>query len=227
MRRLAVARPDDPLWAVLLRRCEELIRRSLWWQLGNRGRAAPALLDDLAQEVMERLLSHDRRGLLRFTGQRDETFDGYIRRIAENILLDQFRHDEVRLEQEYLLPPEELWQLEASLSPGSAGSAENDPEAGVSVRELSEVVERTLRQISLNDRQRALNRLLFRLYFMDGCSIPQISRLRAVTLSSSSVARRLNLIRKALQKSFSRRPRAGSVRRKAVAGRKRRGTTRP
>ena len=202
LRRLAVASPDDPLWGVFFRRCVDLIRASLCWQLWAGRRVGVQPVDDLAQEVMERLLSQGRRGLLRFEGCRDETFEGYIRRIAENIQFDQFRHDWFRLEIERQLAPEELWRLEESFAEASARYSGADPEAGVNLREMDEVVETTLQEVSGDDRQRALNRLLFRLYFVDGCSIPQISRLRAVPLSPSSVARRITIIRRALIRAF-------------------------
>ncbi len=204
LRRLIAARPDDPLWAVLLRRCQALIRRTMTLHLRGRPGGGTALLDDLGQEVMERLLAHDRRGLVRFAGQRDETFDGYIRRIAENILFDRLRRDTIRLEQERLVPPEELWRLEGPAREAAAGEDRDDPQLVVEKRELREVVEQTLREISPDDRQRALNRLLFRLYFLDGCSIPQIARMRAVTLSSSTVGRRITLMRAALRRSLLR-----------------------
>lgn len=212
LRRLVAARPDDPLWGVLFRRCRDLIRVVLASRFAAHRRLDPGALDDLSQDVMERLLSDGRRVIRRFAGTREETFEVYIRRIAENILRDQVRRDAYRRTVERTFPADDPWQLDAALAESPGDGAGGDPEAAVVMRELAESVEVVLRRISLgDDRQHALNRLLFQLYFRDHCSIPQIARLRAVPLSTSSVARRIALIRRALQTSFARRrpPAAG------------------
>ena len=203
LRRLVVARRDDPLWEVLFRRCQVLIRASLRSQFGGRRRVDTALLDDLSQDVMERLVSDGRRVLSRFEGKREEAFAGYIRRIAENLLRDQFRREAFRLKVETSFAPEELWRLEAALADSTFQYAGDDPEAAVESREFAESVERMLRQISVDDRQRALNRHLYYLYFESQYSIPQIARLREVPLSVSSVARRIALMRRELATSLA------------------------
>ena len=152
---------------------------------------------------MERLVSDGRRVLSRFEGKRDEAFAGYIRRIAENLLRDQFRRDGFRRAVETSFPPEELWRLEAALADSTFQYAGDDPEAAVVDRELKQSVERMLRQISVDNRQRALNRFLYEKYFDSRYSIPQIARLRAVPLSVSSVARRIALMRRELATSLA------------------------
>lgn len=202
-RRLVAARPDDPLWGVLFLRCRGLIRVVLRSRFAARRRLDPSALDDLAQDVMERLVSDGRRVIRRFAGTREEAFEVYIRRITENILRDQFRRDAIRRSVERSLPSDETWRLDAAFAESLMEDVGGNPESAIALRELNEGVEVVLRRISLDDRQRALNRLLFQLYFRDHCSIPQIARLRAVPLSASSVARRINLIRRALQTSFA------------------------
>ena len=152
---------------------------------------------------MERLVSDGRRVLSRFEGKRDGAFAGYIRRIAENLLRDQFRRDQFRRAVETSFPPEELWRLEAALADSTFQYAGDDPEAAVVDRELKESVDRMLRQISVDNRQRALNRFLYEKYFDSQYSIPQIARLRAVPLSVSSVARRIALMRRELATSLA------------------------
>ncbi len=203
LRRLAAASPDDPLWTVLFQRCDVLIRTALRSQFAGRRRPDVGQLDDLAQDVMERLLVDGRKVITRFSGTRDEIFSAYIRRIAENILLDQFRRSSQRQAVETSFPSDEPWRFEAALAESPIDNVGGDPASGVELREMTERVEQVLSRISLDDRQRAQNRLLFQLYFRDGCSIPQIARLRAVALSASSVARRITLIRKELRTSFA------------------------
>ena len=147
---------------------------------------------------MERLLSDGRRVLSRFEGKREEAFAGYIRRITENLLCDQFRREAFRLKMETSFAPEDLWRLEAALADSTFQYVGDDPEAAVERREYDESVERMLRQISVDDRQRALNRFLYQQFFNCQYSIPQIARLRAVPLSVSSVARRIRLMHREL-----------------------------
>ena len=203
IRRLEAARPDDPLWGVLLRRCRSLIRVVLSSHFGGRKRLVAGAFDDLSQDVMERLISDGRRVIRSFSGRREETFEVFIRRIAENILRDQFRRSMYRRKFEQSVPADDLWRLEAALTDSPIEDISSNPESAVAMRELEEGIETILRRISLDDRQRDLNRLLYRLYFRDGCSIPQIARLRAVPLSASSVARRISLIKRALRTAFA------------------------
>lgn len=211
IRRLVAARPDDPLWGVLFRRCRVLIGVVLRARFAGLQQMDDAALDDLSQDVMERLVADGRRVIRGFAGTREETFEVFIRRIAENILRDRFRHERYRHRVEETFPPEEIWQLEAARAESPAEDVPDDPEAAVLKRELNEGVEAVLRRISPDDRQHALNRLLVQLYFRDHCTIAQIARLRAVTLSASSVARRIALIKRALRTSFAgRRHRVGN-----------------
>ena len=219
-RRLVAARPDDPLWGVLFRRCRTLVRVVLHSRFTGRGRVDPAALDDLSQDVMERLVSDGRRVIRSFAGKREETFEVFIRRIAENILRDQFRRDAYRHNVEQSFPANETWRLDAALTEGPIEDVVDDPESVVFMRELNEGVEAVLRRISLDDRQQALNRLLFQLYFRDHCTIPQIARLRAVPLSTSSVARRIALIKRALRTSFAGHHRQAAMRPAASRGRR-------
>lgn len=200
-RRLVAARRDDPLWEVLFRRCRDLIRPALRSRLAGRRQLDDAALDDLSQDVMERLLVDRRKVIRRFMGTRDVAFEAYIRRIAQNLYRDQTRHSAYRRSVETSFPSDEPWRLEAALAESSMYGTGSDPESAVVMRELSESADVVLRQISLNKRQHALNRLLYRLYFWDQCSIPQIARLSAVPLSASSVARRLALIKRVLRES--------------------------
>ena len=220
-RRLVAARPDDPLWGVLFRRCRSLVRVVLHSRFAGRRRADAATLDDLSQDLMERLVEDGRRVIRSFAGTREETFDLFIRRIAENILRDQFRHDRYRHGVEQTFPPEETWRLEAALAESPLEDVLDDPESAVVMRELNEGVETVLRRISVDDRQQALNRLLFQLYFRDRCTIPQIARLRAVPLSASSVARRITLIKRALRTSFAGHRHRVGIRPAASRGRRR------
>jgi len=219
-RRLAAARPDDPLWGVLFGRCRGLLGVVLRARFAGRQAMDDSALDDLSQDVMERLVSDGRRVIRSFAGTREETFEVFIRRIAENILRDQYRHERYRRTVEESFPPEEIWRLEDALAESAIEDVLDDPEAAVLKRELNEGVATILRRISQDDRQHVLNRLLYRLYFEDHCTIPQIARLRAVTLSASSVARRIALIKRTLRTSFAgQRTRVG-VRRAASRGRR-------
>ncbi len=221
LRRLVAARPDDPLWGVLFRRCRTLIGVVLHARFADRTQMDRGGLDDLAQDVMERLVSDRRRVIRSFAGKREETFEVFIRRIAENILRDQFRRDGYRRHVEQSFPADEPWRLEAALAENPIEDDGDDPESAVRMREMDESVETVLQRISLDARQYALNRLLYQLYFRDRCTIPQIARLRAVPLSPSSVARRITLLKRALRTSFAGRHYRVRLRPAASRGRRR------
>ena len=219
--RLVAARPDDPLWGVLFRRCRTLIKIVLHSHFAGRRRVDAAALDDLSQDVMERLVSDGRRAIRSFAGKREETFEVFIRRIAENILRDQYRRDGYRRNVEQSIPPDETWRLEAALAESLNEDALDDPESAVLMRELNEGLETVLRRISLDERQQGLNRILYQLYFREHFTIAQIARLRAVPLSASSVARRITLIKRALRTSFTGQRHRVGVRPAAARGRQR------
>ena len=194
--RLADAPPDDPLWDKLLRRTRVLLRKTLPWQFRGKVRQGRVVVDDVTQEVMTKLLAHNRQGLVRFSGDHEGAFDAYLAKIAENVVLDQWRHDALSVPAEV----KELWQLEAALErQRKGGGGKGDPDAELRRRELWDAIERTLRSISRDRRDLVLNRRLFRLYYWEGFSIVQLARRRSVPLSTSSIARRLRTMRAALR----------------------------
>ncbi len=198
--RLADAPPDDPLWDELLRRTRALLRKTLAWQFRGKLREGRVVVDDVTQEVMTKLLAHNRQGLIRFSGDHEGAFNAYLAKIAENVVLDQWRHDATNVPAEV----QELWQLEAALErQREGGGGEGDPEAELRRRELWDVIERTLASISRDRQDLVLNRRLFRLYYWEGFSMVQLARQRSVPLSTSTVARRLRTMRAALRAALA------------------------
>ena len=148
-----------------------------------------------------RLFLRSRQDLSRFAGERGESLDGYIRRIAANLIVDQFRRMESRGATDrraiVSVDPMTLDQRAPDRRENDDGTF--DPERAVRERETKELIRRALEGMTRDPRQQQLNRHLFQLYFMDGVPVMEIAQLRSVPLSPSSVSRRLRQIRLALR----------------------------
>ncbi len=203
-RELLAAGPDDPRWESLRRRCEGVIRSMVLWRVWLRHRVGPAAaVEDIAQEVMLRLVVRGRQGLPRAPSGCRESFDGYMRRIAEHLIVDEFRRLGARGGSNLRLVTVDPRRFETGLRRGDEpGDGFFEPEWPAIHRETLAIIRRTLDGMTRDPRQQHLNRHLFQLYFLDGISMAQIARLRSVPLSASSVSRRLRAIRSALRKVF-------------------------
>ena len=174
------------------------------WRIWVRKRiGATDSVEDVAQEVMLRLVARGRRGFTPAPDGCRESFDGYMRRIAEHLIVDEFRRLGPQGGPERRLITVDPRRFETGLR------EENEPDDGffsparpAMHRETMEIIRRTLDGMSRDPRQQRLNRHLFQLYFLDGISMAQIAKLRSVPLSASSVSRRLQAIRSTLQQVF-------------------------
>lgn len=215
-RRLAVAARDDPAWGDLLRLCETEVRRVLWFRNWMPRRNSRSFVADTVQEVLARLITVDRQRLAQLVVAGRFALDQYLRRVVENTVCDQLRHDLARVKLESALAFEDLTpDLDEALFSALATNTEENPDNDLSIREIREVVERALRTIAPGEVDRALYRRLFQLYFVEGRSAPQIARLDSVALSLSAVSRRLLTLRMALRTAFDRKPLRAEVVRRA------------
>lgn len=219
-RRLAVAARDDPAWRDLLRLCETEVRRTLWFRNWMPRRNSASFIADTVQEVLARLITLDRPRLAQLVAAGRPALDQYLRRVVENTVCDQLRHDMVRIKLENALAFEDLApDLDETLFAALATNTPEHPDADLSSREIREVVDRALRALAPPGAERSLYRRLFQLYFVEGRSAPQIARMASVALSLSAVSRRLLTLRRALRAVYDGEPVRAGIRRARVEAR--------
>ncbi len=198
IRRLRASSPGDPLWQEFVARCRAVIRAVVWRRTGGQGLGED--VRDVEQEVFRRLLARDRQRLKEFDGLRSESFEGYVRRVADSVLVDWFRRERVGENRLLPLSPEVIRGLEKSRRRVFGGESAIRPEHDLRMREVEETVRAYLDTALTDPRDRALSRRIYQLHFQEGYSIQQIARLRAVPLSTSAISRRAHAMRLHLQR---------------------------
>lgn len=213
-RRLAVAARDDPAWSDLLHLCETQVRRTLWFRNWMPRRNSRSFIADTVQEVLARLIALDRRRLDQLVASGRPALDHYLRRVVENTVCDQLRHDLVRIKLENALAFEDLApDRDDTLFSALSTNTDENPDADLSSREVREVVDRALRALAPPGAERSLYRRLFQLYFVEGRSAPQIARMGSMEISLSAVSRRLLTLRRALRAVYDGEPVRVGIRR--------------
>jgi RNA polymerase sigma factor (sigma-70 family) len=210
--RLVKAGPDDGAWLEFITRFQPRIR-----QLAYRAYATEAsrysgvdasrpgeVIEDLTQDVFIRLIGAERRALAAFRGLNENSFYTYLQTIALNLVRDHFKR--LRAQRR---PPratsldEPLRTTDGPAESSTLGdylpSAAPNPEEVVETRELqsrlsSVVAKSTLGSISTRDR------LIFRLYFIQGLTVDEIQEYKGIRLTKSGVEKRVRRIRAVIEK---------------------------
>ncbi len=202
LRRLRATTPGDPsgdpLWREFVRRCRAIIRMAVWLRSGRRNLGQET--GDIEQEVFRRLLARERSRIHEYDARRRESFESYVRRVADSVVVDWFRRQDDGQGRPMPLSPEILEALERSGHRVFGGESAIHPEHDVRMREAEESVRAFLDATMEDPRDRALSRRIYQLHFHEGYSIRHIARLRAVPLSVSAISRRVIAVRRHLQK---------------------------
>jgi RNA polymerase sigma factor (sigma-70 family) len=214
--RLVDAGPEDSLWCEFVTRFESRIRlavtRSLQTEAArNPGLAAGSLPDtvlDLTQDVFVKLLDSDRRALSRFRGVSEHSIYTYLATIAVNLVRDHFKK----------LRAKKTPRATASLSNVVPSEPETEegptydqalvsdgpgPERFVASRELRDRLSSMVADAAPKGPGAARDRLVFRLYFIEGLTVGEIAAIRSIGLSSSGVEKRVRRIRNTLRERLS------------------------
>ena len=215
VRRLVTAGPEDPAWHEFITRFQERIRLIAHRAFVNGAERnsgldtveASEFVEDLTQEVFVRLIDGDRRALSRFQGRNENSIYTYLHSIATNLVRDHFK----KLRAQRSLPgsmslSEPLRTpdgLSESLTLGDRvpGSVSN-PEVVVQAAELRTRIAAAVDRASRGSTSNR-NRLIFRLFFVEGLTMDEIASIRAIRLSRSGVEKVIRRIRKAVQKILS------------------------
>lgn len=167
-----------------------------------------ATAEDLTQEVFVKLLESHRRALSRFRGRSEHSIVTYLSAIAVNLVRDHFRR--LRAQK----TPRASFSLASQMPPAEETEDpvpfENrlvcdgeGPEGYVARAELRERIREALKELSAAPRTSGRDRLVFRLYFVEGLTVSEIARVGAVRLSESGVEKCIRRIREILKRRLS------------------------
>lgn len=214
LERLLHAGPEDRIWEVFVARFQGRIRlvvlRSFQTEAERNpgldaGSAREAVLD-LTQEVFVKLLESDRRALTRFRGRSEHSIHTYLHTIAVNLVRDHFKKLRAQKTPKSSSSLSNLVQQELeSDGPSYDQALVSDgpgPERFVASQELRDrmgaVIQRTSPQASTAPR----DRLIFRLYFVEGLTVGEIAAIPSVGLTESGIEKCIRRIREALREDL-------------------------
>jgi RNA polymerase sigma factor (sigma-70 family) len=213
VKQLVNAEPDDPLWQEFVSRFGNRIRLVVLRSFETEQTRSPTLdagsardsVEDLTQEVFVRLLEGERRALGRFRGRTDHSIYTYLSAIAVNLVRDHFKklravkrpRGTTSSSNSILSEPKET-ALDYGQSLIGDGSG---PERFVASHELREAISTVLAETS-RDGTTARDRLVFRLFFIEGLTVDEIARNRMIGLSQSGVEKCIRRMRNALKNHF-------------------------
>jgi RNA polymerase sigma factor (sigma-70 family) len=214
--RLLHAGPEDSLWVEFVARFQGRIRLALARTFQAEAERNPGLdsgsaqeaVHDLSQEVFVKLLESNRRALSRFRGRSEHSFYTYLHTIAVNLVRDHFK----------MLRAQKTPKASASISNlvqeelGSEGPSYDQalvsdgpgPERFLASQELRDRIGATIERVSPKASTAARDRMVFRLYFIEGLTVGEIAAIRSVGLSESGVDKRVRRIREALREELKR-----------------------
>jgi len=210
--RLVTAGPDDPIWLEFIDRFHRNIRQMVYRAYRNeRDRGVdvdmgspPELIEDLTQEVFVRLVNGDRRALARFRGLNEYSIFTYLYTIVVNLVRDHFKSLRAQRKPRHASSIQDPLRTADGPLAATLGDVLASPEPGPDTvaetmelrRRLHEAVDEASSDCSGRDR------LIFRLYFVEGLTIREIAAIRTVGLSSSGVEKRVRKIRTAIKKKL-------------------------
>jgi len=212
--RLHGAGPDDPLWEEFVSRFQGRIRlvvlRSFRTEVernpGLDVGSVPDAVLDLSQDVFVKLLEGGRRALTRFRGRSEHSIHTYLHAIAVNVVRDHFKKLRAQKTPRASASISNLVQQELeSEGPSYDQALVSDgpgPERYVASRELRDRMGKVIDQSSPQGATGARDRLIFRLYFVEGLSVGEIAAARAIELSESGIEKRVRRLRAALLEEF-------------------------
>jgi RNA polymerase sigma factor (sigma-70 family) len=193
--RLCSQSSSHPAWNEFYSRFDHYIRLYINKTLRNENIncGCKELGDDLSQEVYLRLIAEDRKALREFKGKADSSFLAYLSVICTNVVREHFRLQRAEkrngktLSIDLFLNPEEERHTDNKTILNYLSDLPKAIDA-VAHRELSDLLDRAI--AGPNSKR---DKLIFKLYVVDGFSAFQIAgigRLRAKPSTVESIIRR-------------------------------------
>ncbi|HXV60297.1 MAG TPA: sigma-70 family RNA polymerase sigma factor [Vicinamibacteria bacterium] len=217
------AGPDDPLWLEFVSRFQPRLRLAILRTYQIEAARHPELdtgsieetAEDLTQAVFVKLLESRRRALSRFRGKTEHSIYTYLAAIGVNLVRDHFRKlrtlktPKASVSLSNLVATEDKSER-LSYTQTIVCDAEG-PERLVAAREFRRRVEAAIEETSRQSRTSARDRLVFRLFFLEGLTISEIAGIQAVRLSASGVEKCVRRIREVLKHHLSEGGEAGGI----------------
>jgi RNA polymerase sigma factor (sigma-70 family) len=161
---------------------------------------------DLTQEVFLKLLESDRRALSRFRARSEHSIHTYLHTIAVNLVRDHFKRLRAQKTPRASASLSNLIQQELdSEGPSYDQAIVSDgpgPERYVASQELRDRMGATIEKASPQAANGSRDRLIFRMYFVEGLTVGEIASLPQVRLTPSGVEKCIRRIREALREDF-------------------------
>jgi RNA polymerase sigma factor (sigma-70 family) len=212
--RILGAGPDHPLWEEFVHRFQGRIRlvvlRSFHAEAERHpgldtGSVSEAVLD-LCQEVFLKLLESNRRALTRFRGRSEHSIHTYLHAIAVNLVRDHFKRLRAQKTPRATASISNLIQQELeSDGPSYDQALVSDgpgPERYLAAKELRERVGAAIDRVSPRVSTGTRDRLIFRLYFVEGLTVGEIAGIATIGLSESGIDKCLGRIREVLREEL-------------------------
>jgi RNA polymerase sigma factor (sigma-70 family) len=164
------------------------------------------VVEDLTQDVFVRLMDGERRAIAQFKGRNENSIYTYLNAIATNLVRDHVKMlraqrrpqvaaslDETRRSNS----PEELDEFLTLAD--KLMSSEPDPEATIVEGEVRMHISGALDQVCRGSTTKR-DRLIFRLYFLEGLTIDEITTYQSISLTQSGIEKRIFKIRSIIKK---------------------------
>jgi RNA polymerase sigma-70 factor, ECF subfamily len=175
-------------WTQFVRCFQPLIASVVIRVMRRYGESSPALADDLIQECYLRLCKDECRALRQFEHRHEESIFGFVKVVAASVAMDHFRARKAEKRSGEVAP---LSDDQVSGMP----SPQPDADAAILMKQISLRLER----ITESQRDRAI----FWLYYQQGHSASDISKIPGIALSAKGVESCILRLTQALRREMN------------------------
>jgi RNA polymerase sigma factor (sigma-70 family) len=212
--RLVDAPSGDPVWSEFVARFQSRIRLAVLRCFRTEAQRNPGLdigslpeaVIDLTQDVFVKLLESERRALSRFRGKSEHSIYTYLNAIAVNLVRDHFKRLRAqktpRAAASLQNPVLQEDEADGPVYEQALVSAGPGPERFIASQELRDRMVAAVAEASPQSATAPRDRLIFRLYFIEGLTVGEIARVGSIGLSESGIEKCIRRIREALRENL-------------------------
>lgn len=208
LKRCSMRPPDEAAWQEFVRRYDHTIRMSVVKTFHRKAREEmdrkpqfpEDLIEDLVQAVYMRLVEDHNRALERFEGEYANSIFQYLSMISINVVRDYFR--EMRAQKR----PKVSYSLDELLETSGDGALHEEARSRLDGQPLGcareaytiDEIEQALDKAIIG-KNRNRDMLIFKLRYVEGLTLEEITKVMALEISAISVGSILNRIIKKLR----------------------------